>query len=76
MKIKKYRAGNEVVAVVTDKKIPGEVVVLHDGDITYRDKEGYYHTIDHDQGKFLLPENLYFVKPLAIVAASIAGKIR
>jgi hypothetical protein len=73
MKIKRYRAGSEVRAVITDKAIPGEAVVLHDGDIVYRDAAGLYHTVKIRGMAIVTPDPLTFAaKPLLILAHGIA----
>ena len=73
MKIKRYKAGSEVRAVITDKSIPGEAVVLHDGDIVYRDVAGLYHTVKVRGMQIITPDALTMqAKPLLILAHGIA----
>lgn len=77
MRIKKYRAGSEIRAVITDKNIPGEAIVLHDGDIAYRDETGIYHSVKIRGMEIIAPDSLtYAAKPLLILAHHIAVSLR
>jgi hypothetical protein len=77
MKIKRYKAGSEIRAVITDKAIPGEAIVLHDGDIAYRDETGIYHTVKVRGMQIIAPDSVsYAAKPLLILAHGIAVGLR
>jgi hypothetical protein len=73
MKVKRYKKGSEIRAVITDKTIPGEAIVLHDGDIAYRDSLGIYHTVRVRGMEIIVPDKItYSAKPLLILAHYIA----
>jgi len=77
MKIKRYKVDSEIRAVITDKTIPGEAIVLHDGDIAYRNEKGIYYTVKVRGMALIASDNIPFAaKPLLILAHHIAIGIK